>query len=516
MDSTRMLVLGCVLLSLLSVVSAEGLLNLKCINTFTSDFIGPMWVGDVNGDGTLEVIVGTRVNGAVNAYKYKGYDCANEWGAVQSGGWNYASGGDVQSLYVGDIKGGKRVVVNGIESTFNKASKVSKYVTAITPMGSEDWNLKEKCGVAYTVYAADVDKSGVKNVMLGTKSSKVCVLKDNPVTKEPVLWTYVTERPVYLVKADDVDGDGNIEVIALDRQGYNTKLYCISDTGTLKWSYAVSGGVYLSSIADKLVSISDLDGDGKKEIILSTYTSGVQVVDSSGRLKWSFETKSSGSSNDLVSVVRTYDVNGDGKQEVLVGAKPNLYALDSSGGLLWKAPIDTMMYDVSVGDVFGDSSSEVVVSSTRYVYVFDNQGGLIDRWAYKVEIQGKESLFQEKDVNGYNVAVADLDGDGKNEIVTSFGWQEDRDIVTYYYGDLRVFEINGDFTPESGTTETTLPEEGDGGTGTTLSHETGTTLSNGPETSLPPDGKKGGICCIPLLPAILALALSAWLGYPIK
>jgi len=515
MKSTNALIFG-VLMLLLPAASAEGLLKPTCINTFTSDYATPMWVGDVNNDGVQDVVVGTRVNGIVSSYKYKGYDCNNDWGAVQSGGWTFTtdSGSDVLSIWVGDLKndGKKNVVINGIEPILNKnARPVKKFVTAITQRGTEDWNIKELCGVSYTVYAADLDKTGVKNVIFGTKSSKVCVIKDDPITRSPLLWSYQTARPVWAVKADDVDGDGNVEVIALDRQSYASTVYCISSTGTLKWKYDVEGGVQISSTADRILQVADIDGDGKKEVLVGTYAHGVDVIDSAGSLKWNYKTQSS--STDLVSVILPYDINGDGKLEILVGAKPFLYAIDSSGSLKWKTPAETMIYGIAVGNIYGDSDNEIVTSSTRYVDVYSNTGSKIDRWAYQLEIQGKDVKFSEKDVNGLSVGIADLDGDGANEVVAAFGWQEDRDIVTSYYGDLRVFEVKKDFSPPEtgGMTATTLSS---GGTGIAPQGGEGEEGFEPPSTTLP---SKGGskIPCVPALPAVIALAITLLAGIPL-
>ncbi|MCX6695599.1 MAG: hypothetical protein NTU61_04825 [Candidatus Altiarchaeota archaeon] len=514
MKSTSVIVFG-VLLLLLPIVSAEGLIKTNCLNTLTSDFVYPMAASDINGDGVIELLVGTRVSGLVSAYKYKGYDCNNDWGSVQSGGWTYSTGGDVLSMYVGDLTNDKKIeiVANGVDPILNKnTNPMTKYAFVLTAKGTEDWNFKEQCGVSYTVYASDVDKSGTKNVILGTKSSKVCVLKDSVKTKEPVLWTYVTSRPVYAVRADDIDGDGSIEVLAIDKQGTYSAVYCLSSTGTLKWKYDIDGGIYtVNTNAERIFHVVDLDADGKKEVVIGTYNHGVDVLDSAGQLKWNYKTQG-GSSPELVSVVLPYDVNMDGKLEVLVGAKPYLYSLSPTGALKWKVPVDTMIYGLAVGDVYGGSDNEIIVSSTRYIHVFTGQGSKIDSWAYKVEIQGRDVKFTEKDVNGYSVAVADLDGDGANEIAAAFGWQEDRDIVTYYYGDLRVFEVNKDFSPEAAT-ETTLPSSST--TPTTLSDDIGD-IDIEPPSTLPEGGGKGGLCCLPVLTALIAGAMSLLAAYPLK
>lgn len=117
------------------------------------------------------------------------------------------------------------------------------------------------------------------------------------------------------------------------------------------------------------------------------------------------------------------DVNGDGKDEIVVGSGPvrknevRIYSLD---GKLLKSfrPFDDFYQGgvrVAVGELTGDKKAEIVVAPglgmEPKVMVFNDQG-----------VKISEGLAYEADVrSGVHVAVGDLDRDGKRDIVVSSG-----------------------------------------------------------------------------------------------
>src|SRR4029079_4471724 len=83
------------------------------------------------------------------------------------------------------------------------------------------------------------------------------------------------------------------------------------------------GGVPCGMISYSSPVLSDLDGDGKLEIIVGTiandngsggYAAGLAVINSNGTLRWSRTVP--GSINSTAAVG---DINGDGKPDIVVG-----------------------------------------------------------------------------------------------------------------------------------------------------------------------------------------------------
>ncbi|MDB5309224.1 MAG: hlyA 3 [Gemmataceae bacterium] len=123
--------------------------------------------------------------------------------------------------------------------------------------------------------------------------------------------------------------------------------------------------------------------------------------------------------------VATGDVNGDGTDDIVVapgpGGGPEVKVYDGATGTVIRdffayAPGFQGGVNVAVGDVNGDGKADIVtgtgIGGGPNVKVFDGgSGGLLDSFfAYESSFRG-----------GVNVAAGDVNGDGKADIVTGTG-----------------------------------------------------------------------------------------------
>jgi len=160
------------------------------------------------------------------------------------------------------------------------------------------------------------------------------------------------------------------------------------------------------------IAVGDINSDGENEVVYSDWTGTVYAVDSSGNLLWTYPTGWYGK-------IRIGDLQGDGKQEVVVAsADRKIYCLDgATGNLLWSyATVSLAGHgDLVLADVNGDGTLEIVtgewdsnvyVSSSANVYVVDFVGNLV--WKYTAA----EDVVP---------TASDVDNDGKAEVVAYYG-----------------------------------------------------------------------------------------------
>lgn len=186
------------------------------------------------------------------------------------------------------------------------------------------------------------------------------------------------------------------------------------------------------------VDLADVNGDGKDDIIVGAGPGGgphVRIFDHTGREIFNFFPFHPSFRGGVT--VAGGDLDGDGKAEVIIAPKSDAQARIKAYKVEPGAPIvsNFVAYgtvesgaDVAAGDVDRDGKDEIIVGAGRgggpFIRVFDENG------------QVKPIQFFAFHPNyraGVSVAAADTDGDGKDEIVAAQAGPEHAWVKVYRY-----------------------------------------------------------------------------------
>ena len=202
------------------------------------------------------------------------------------------------------------------------------------------------------------------------------------------------------VAIGDIDGDGRLEIAAVTGEG---KVVLVDADGKLlRTSDKIIDHVSNKSFGwGGALALADMDGDGAPEIAY-----GSTVFSTKGtKLTWTFK-GAGGTGGGATRAISTFvDLDGahNGHLELLAGNT----AYKADGTQLWHQSTLTDGYP-GVGDFDGDGKPEVVLVSKRNIWLLAPTTGKI--------ILGPLLVPGATNENGGPPTVADFDGDGKPEI----------------------------------------------------------------------------------------------------
>ncbi len=193
----------------------------------------------------------------------------------------------------------------------------------------------------------------------------------------------------------DLNGDGRKEIII---GSWDRKVYAWQTDGQLLSGWHQSTGHFVWSTA----AVGDIDEDGRPEVICASDRVYIWRADGSPLPGWPQETGSYSVASPLLA-----DVDGVGHLEIFQGSD-QLYAWKGDGSALPGFPIDLGSFLWSsprLGDVDGDGQSEIVVGGwDGKLYVLSSEGEM------QAEFLTQGPIFA-------TPTLGDLDGDGLDEIV---------------------------------------------------------------------------------------------------
>jgi outer membrane protein assembly factor BamB len=313
-------------------------------------------IGDVDGDGQLEVVVGSDDK---NVYVLDGATGAEKW--------RFPTLAKVRSSpTLADIDGdGQLEIVIGSNQIYALDARARR----------RKWAYTLQTTTFSSAAIGDIDGDGQLEIVIGSYDNIVYALQGRT---GKLKWQFHAGNQVESSPAlGDIDGDGQIEVVfgaGFIREGGPKGVYALRGRdGRQKWFYSI--GVDQRVISSP--ALGDVDGDGRIEVVIGSNAGTLFVFDGQGRVKYTHQAEKFIESSPALG-----DIDGDGRIEIIVGSHDfKLYALRAVPGqprlqVLWTftpaQAANIFFSSPTLADIDGDGELELVVgNNSGELFAFD-------------------------------------------------------------------------------------------------------------------------------------------------
>jgi len=366
-----------------------------------------MAVGNVDNDPTPEIVV-------AGGYVFDGKTQANEWAYSQAFG-QVVGIGDMDGNGVGEIVGLVGSVGARAFSAVSKSPLWEKNPTS-------SWDMA-------TLTMADTNGDGRPEAIVGNGQwGDVGAVTYNTSTSQPeTLWTLNAQNHgVSSIAVGDVTGDGAIDIVwgsGASSSGRDDLVVAgFTPTISVEWKSSVEPQLDGEFLGGALARI----GGGTKRLMFRTSSTNsgyngaraLSLDPATGALAFTNEI---GPNYGYSRGFDVADIDLDSVDELLMGVADStgsIVAYDfNAAAIEWQSPLDVgSVVALTHADMNADGYPDVIgITTNAYVYVFD---------AHAQTLLWKSTGLSNG--GGIDVAVADLDHDGKPEIVAALG---DRIVV---------------------------------------------------------------------------------------
>lgn len=279
----------------------------------------------------------------------------------------------------------------------------------------------------------DFDDDGKLDVAVVDRLSNILSVYRNTTTSGAISFapkvTYVTGTGARAVSAGDVDGDGKTDLVVSNNQASSVSVYRNITSGSILAFTPKTD--FTTATQPSVICITDIDKDGKSDLVVNTinlegFVSVLRNTGSVGNLSFApkVDLQSGGGSIENISVA---DLDGDGKKDILL---PNFLLNAVSvfrntsipGTLSFAAKQDfiaagTNPDQLEVGDLNNDNRPDLVMGyylSSNNISVFSN-----------ISTPGNISFITPNNFSTSNltgcILINDFNGDSKPDLAVASG-----------------------------------------------------------------------------------------------